>query len=56
LLQAVKPVGARAVPRKPWEKDISLDTPALAELPKALDTEFPPLNDDVPTSSTAEDS
>ncbi|CAG7556704.1 unnamed protein product [Fusarium equiseti] len=53
---AVKPVGARAVPRKPWEKDISLDTPALAELPKALDTEFPPLNDDVPASSTAKDS
>ncbi|GKU00001.1 hypothetical protein FLAG1_03085 [Fusarium langsethiae] len=51
---AVKPVGARAVPRKPWEKEVSLEASALADLPKALDTEFPPLHDDVVASSAAE--
>ncbi|KAF5537407.1 hypothetical protein FNAPI_11426 [Fusarium napiforme] len=50
---AVKPVGARAVPRKPWEKDTTVDMPALPDLPKALDTEFPPVQDDVPVSSAA---
>ncbi|CVL10805.1 hypothetical protein FPRO06_06828 [Fusarium proliferatum] len=50
---AVKPVGARAVPRKPWEKDTSVDMPALPDLPKALDTEFPPVQDDGPVSSAA---
>ncbi|KAF4502873.1 hypothetical protein FAGAP_921 [Fusarium agapanthi] len=50
---AVKPVGARAVPRKPWEKDTTVDMPALPDLPKALDTEFPPVQDDGPVSSTA---
>ncbi|KAF5604578.1 hypothetical protein FPCIR_788 [Fusarium pseudocircinatum] len=49
----VKPVGARAVPRKPWEKDITVDMPALPDLPKALDTEFPPVQDDGPVSSAA---
>ncbi|KAF5976171.1 hypothetical protein FCOIX_7261 [Fusarium coicis] len=49
----VKPVGARAVPRKPWEKDTAVDMPALPDLPKALDTEFPPVQDDVPVSSAA---
>ncbi|OAA59438.1 hypothetical protein ISF_06373 [Cordyceps fumosorosea ARSEF 2679] len=40
---AVKPVGARTVPRKPWEKNVpapSDDTYRLA----ALDTEFPPVD------------
>ncbi|KAF5618305.1 uncharacterized protein FTJAE_12236 [Fusarium tjaetaba] len=50
---AVKPVGARAVPRKPWEKDTTVEMPALPDLPKALDTEFPPVQDDVPVSSAA---
>ncbi|KAG5799226.1 hypothetical protein H9Q69_001759 [Fusarium xylarioides] len=50
---AVKPVGARAVPRKPWEKDTTVDMPALPDLPKALDTEFPPVQDDGPVSSAA---
>ncbi|EWG43425.1 hypothetical protein FVEG_04901 [Fusarium verticillioides 7600] len=49
----VKPIGARAVPRKPWEKDTAVDMPALPDLPKALDTEFPPVQDDVPVSSAA---
>ncbi|CVK86845.1 uncharacterized protein FMAN_05901 [Fusarium mangiferae] len=50
---AVKPVGARAVPRKPWEKDTTVDMPVLPDLPKALDTEFPPVQDDGPVSSAA---
>ncbi|ENH68436.1 hypothetical protein FOC1_g10014220 [Fusarium oxysporum f. sp. cubense race 1] len=50
---AVKPVGARAVPRKPWEKDTTVDIPVLPDLPKALDTEFPPVQDDGPISSAA---
>ncbi|KAF5970992.1 hypothetical protein FBULB1_9460 [Fusarium bulbicola] len=49
----VKPVGARAVPRKPWEKDTTIDMPTLPDLPKALDTEFPPVQDDGPVSSAA---
>ncbi|KAF5532101.1 hypothetical protein FMEXI_12651 [Fusarium mexicanum] len=49
----VKPVGARAVPRKPWEKDTTVDMPTLPDLPKALDTEFPPVQDDGPVSSAA---
>lgn len=53
LIQAVKPVGARAVPRKPWEKDTTVDMPALLDLPKALDTEFPPVQDDGPVSPAA---
>ncbi|KAF7544795.1 hypothetical protein G7Z17_g9666 [Cylindrodendrum hubeiense] len=48
---SVKPVGARAVPRKPWEKDLGPAAPVLADVPKALDREFPPVDDDVPTSS-----
>ncbi|KAH7157041.1 hypothetical protein EDB81DRAFT_411254 [Dactylonectria macrodidyma] len=47
----VKPVGARAVPRKPWEKDIDPSAPVLPDVPKALDSEFPPVDDHVPTSS-----
>ncbi|KAG8669099.1 hypothetical protein FPOAC2_08415 [Fusarium poae] len=50
---AVKPVGTRAAPRKPWEKDISPDASTLVDLPKALDTEFPPLHDDLVASSAA---
>ncbi|KAJ4254876.1 hypothetical protein NW762_009674 [Fusarium torreyae] len=49
---AVKPVGARAVPRKPWEKEVAADAPTLPDLPKALDTEFPPVQDDVAASSS----
>lgn len=52
--QAVKPVGARAVPKKPWERDVTPDTPVLTDLPKALDTEFPPLHDDLASPSAAE--
>ncbi|TQV97599.1 hypothetical protein V2A60_006660 [Cordyceps javanica] len=40
---AVKPVGARTAPRKPWEKDATApsdDTYRLA----ALDTDFPPVD------------
>ncbi|KAF5019350.1 hypothetical protein F66182_8639 [Fusarium sp. NRRL 66182] len=53
---AVKPVGARSVPRKPWEKDVAPDAPALPDLPRALDTEFPPVQDDVAASPTVETS
>ncbi|KPM34929.1 hypothetical protein AK830_g11637 [Neonectria ditissima] len=48
---SVKPVGARPVPRKPWEKDLSLSAPVLADVPKALDSEFPPVDDDISTAS-----
>ncbi|CAJ0551776.1 Ff.00g057550.m01.CDS01 [Fusarium sp. VM40] len=44
---AVKPVGAMAAPRKPWEKHVTADAQTLPDLPRALDTEFPPLHDDV---------
>ncbi|KAF4984671.1 hypothetical protein FZEAL_187 [Fusarium zealandicum] len=47
---SVKPVGARVVPRKPWERDMAADAPAIPELPKALDTEFPPTEDDIAAS------
>ncbi|KAH7015301.1 hypothetical protein EDB80DRAFT_864715 [Ilyonectria destructans] len=50
---SVKPVGARAVPRKPWEKDLAASAPVLPDVPKALDSEFPPVDDDAPTSSHA---
>ncbi|KAF4441905.1 hypothetical protein F53441_11865 [Fusarium austroafricanum] len=49
----VKPVGTRAVPRKPWEKDVTADVPTLPDLPKALDTEFPPVQDDEDVPSSA---
>ncbi|KJZ80362.1 hypothetical protein HIM_00212 [Hirsutella minnesotensis 3608] len=42
---SVKPVGARTAPRKPWEKDAA-PVASDMELPKALDTEFPPVDDD----------
>lgn len=43
ILQSVKPVGTRAAPRKPWERDAPQEAAELS-LPKALDTEFPPLD------------
>ncbi|KAF5658356.1 hypothetical protein FHETE_9916 [Fusarium heterosporum] len=53
---AVKPVGARTAPRKPWEKDVTAEshTYTLPDLPRALDTEFPPVHDDMAISSTSE--
>ncbi|KAG6025725.1 hypothetical protein E4U41_001463 [Claviceps citrina] len=51
---SIKPVGVRAAPRKPWERDNNQQAPDLG-LPKALDTEFPPLDtDSVGPVSTAE--
>ncbi|KAM0343707.1 hypothetical protein ACHAPU_008298 [Fusarium lateritium] len=52
----VKPVGTRTAPRKPWEKDVTADahTYTLPDLPRALDTEFPPIHDDVAAPSTSE--
>ncbi|KAK7417130.1 hypothetical protein QQX98_004733 [Neonectria punicea] len=47
---SVKPVGARAVPRKPWEKDTGLSASALPDVPKALDSEFPPVDDNISAS------
>ncbi|EGX93202.1 hypothetical protein CCM_04574 [Cordyceps militaris CM01] len=40
---AVKPVGARTAPRKPWEKDIPSPSDDAYRL-AALDTEFPPVD------------
>ncbi|KAM5351943.1 hypothetical protein ACJ41O_004666 [Fusarium nematophilum] len=52
---SVKPVGTRTAPRKPWEKDVVADAPTLPDLPKALDTEFPPVDDnDIAATSTTE--
>ncbi|KAG6017032.1 hypothetical protein E4U43_002477 [Claviceps pusilla] len=42
---SIKPVGKRAAPRKPWEKDSAQHMPELS-LPRALDTEFPSLEAD----------
>ncbi|KAJ3477411.1 hypothetical protein NLG97_g8848 [Lecanicillium saksenae] len=39
---AVKPVGARAAPRKPWEKDVPTPSDDIHRL-GTLDTEFPPV-------------
>lgn len=41
---AVKPVGARSAPRKPWEKDDAAGPYGQSN----LDSSFPPLDDDVP--------
>ncbi|KAF4591546.1 hypothetical protein GQ602_001845 [Ophiocordyceps camponoti-floridani] len=41
---AVKPVGSRAAPRKPWEKKNDFRQPPDADLPKVLDDEFPAIN------------
>ncbi|KAK2605910.1 hypothetical protein QQS21_003636 [Conoideocrella luteorostrata] len=51
---SIKPVGARAAPKKPWEKDSPQEAPELS-LPKALDVEFPPLESEpVEHASTTE--
>ncbi|KAG6034600.1 hypothetical protein E4U40_003668 [Claviceps sp. LM458 group G5] len=42
---SVKPVGARAAPRKPWEKETTQQA-VESSLPEALDTEFPSLDTD----------
>ncbi|KAG6317062.1 hypothetical protein E4U22_006570 [Claviceps purpurea] len=42
---SVKPVGARAAPRKPWEKETTQQAVDLS-LPDALDAEFPSLDTD----------
>lgn len=52
LLQSVKPVGTRAAPKKPWEKDTPQVAPELS-LPKALDTDFPPLDADPAEASSS---
>ncbi|KAG5915052.1 hypothetical protein E4U42_000164 [Claviceps africana] len=52
---SIKPMGARAAPRKPWEKDSTHQIQELS-LPRALDTEFPSLDTDtgpVPPADTA---
>ncbi|KAM0276700.1 hypothetical protein ACHAQH_006468 [Verticillium albo-atrum] len=41
---AVKPFGARAAPRKPWEKNID-PAPAAEGAPAVVDASFPPLDD-----------
>lgn len=42
-----------AAPRKPWEKHVTADAQTLPDLPRALDTEFPPLHDDVAVSTSS---
>ncbi|KAF4775805.1 hypothetical protein HER10_EVM0000903 [Colletotrichum scovillei] len=49
---SVKPFGKRAVPKKPWEKDIV--TAEAVEKPSVVDSEFPPLDDDVLPAAEAE--
>ncbi|PNP50859.1 hypothetical protein THARTR1_08480 [Trichoderma harzianum] len=39
----VKPVGSRPVPRKPWEKEASVNAEAGAGVENTLDLEFPPV-------------
>ncbi|KAJ6441933.1 hypothetical protein O9K51_05484 [Purpureocillium lavendulum] len=41
--QGVKPIGSRAAPKKPWERD-EVTAPPEMDLPHSLDTEFPPLD------------
>ncbi|KAM4059890.1 hypothetical protein HRG_002491 [Hirsutella rhossiliensis] len=48
---SIKPVGTRAAPKKPWEKDIT-PTPPEMNLPQALDSDFPPIDGESPESST----
>ncbi|UNI20032.1 hypothetical protein JDV02_006163 [Purpureocillium takamizusanense] len=47
----VKPVGSRAAPKKPWERDEVIAPPDM-DLPHSLDTEFPPLESDTPEAQT----
>lgn len=49
--QSVKPVGSRAAPKKPWERDTALAPPEM-HLPKSLDTEFPPLDTEPSDAAT----
>lgn len=42
--KSVKPIGARTVPRKPWEKDTPPETASL-DINQALDTSFPDLEE-----------
>ncbi|POR38146.1 Uncharacterized protein TPAR_01660 [Tolypocladium paradoxum] len=48
---SVKPVGSRAAPKKPWERDTAF-APPETDLPKSLDTEFPPLDAEAPEAAT----
>ncbi|GKT57023.1 LOW QUALITY PROTEIN: hypothetical protein ColTof3_04362 [Colletotrichum tofieldiae] len=53
---SVKPFGKRAVPKKPWEKDLPAAEPATdeAEKPSVVDAEFPPLDEvAAPVAETA---
>ena len=47
----MKPVGSRAAPKKPWEKDEVL-APPETDLLKSLDTDFPPLDAEAPEAAT----
>ncbi|KAK1519130.1 hypothetical protein CPAR01_15568 [Colletotrichum paranaense] len=49
---SVKPFGKRAVPKKPWEKDVA--TAEAVEKPSVVDSEFPPLDDAVSPAVEAE--
>ncbi|KAJ3950560.1 uncharacterized protein N0V96_001710 [Colletotrichum fioriniae] len=49
---SVKPFGKRAVPKKPWEKDVA--TTEAVEQPSVVDSEFPPLDDAVSPGAEAE--
>ncbi|KAK1639811.1 hypothetical protein BDP81DRAFT_184064 [Colletotrichum phormii] len=49
---SVKPFGKRAVPKKPWEKDIA--TVETTEKPSVVDSEFPPLDDAASPEAEAE--
>ncbi|EQK98822.1 hypothetical protein OCS_05462 [Ophiocordyceps sinensis CO18] len=46
---SIKPVGTRAAPKKPWERDIALSPPDM-NLPRALDSDFPPVDGESPES------
>ncbi|EFY95723.1 hypothetical protein MAA_08867 [Metarhizium robertsii ARSEF 23] len=52
--QSVKPVGSRAAPKKPWERDNPQMAPEV-NLPKALDTEFPQLDTEAAEATSAAD-
>ncbi|KAK9441926.1 uncharacterized protein G6M90_00g049240 [Metarhizium brunneum] len=51
---SVKPVGSRAAPKKPWERDNPQMAPEV-NLPKALDTEFPQLDTETAEATSAAD-
>ena len=54
LLQSVKPVGSRSAPKKPWERHAP-QVASESSLPKALDTDFPPVDTEPAVSSPAAD-